>query len=342
MSFSKRTAEARGFSLIELMVAQVMVLVISGSIFIFIASMTKTYHTQEANTASRTSLRHATAVMLRDLQAIGGEHGAAGDLVTVTDGGSGASDQLELVKVNNAICPNLANIGPSNKRVSIGKVGSDCPWEVGNPACTKPMLVGRDLIVSGTAHSVKLRTTTVDNGGSCRIHFGNNTANVAAFNTRTGNKVCGGGACGNVQAVLAAIGTGAVSVASSYEYRVGAEGLERRVDGAPWQLAVPGVRDMQLAEAHDLNSDGVIAANEWAGRAGAPASRGALSVSGVAASAQTYFGAEVVLMTSNRVADRDPGPPPASLMNHTLTGLPSGHIFRTARVFAAARNRGAQ
>ena len=74
----KRRRPLRGLTLIELIVAQVVVSIIAAGMFTLIGAMTRSFHEEQGATEAQVRLREASSVLLRTLQGIGGSEGQGG------------------------------------------------------------------------------------------------------------------------------------------------------------------------------------------------------------------------------------------------------------------------
>jgi Tfp pilus assembly protein PilW len=336
---SDRRGAARGITLLEVVCAQAIVLiVIAGMLSLFVPLM-RHFNDEEGLVDARIKLREATDLFSRDVQSIGGADGRAGYLfVRLSDGGATAPDSFRVFKRLQGVCTGSTDPGaliaadPFSTDTAMQLVAGACPIAAtGN--CTPAILVGRKLLLRGPRRSIPLLVTSAD-PITCHIGFGDaasNAAVVTEYNTITGTALT------SITDVLsdvlspadyAAGKRGIVVVGSTFEYRVQAEALERSVNGGPFTPILSGVYDLQVVNAYDANGDQVISANE-------------LDDAGpvVGASPESFFGAQIGVITFGAARAGLNVPPPATFGNRTLTSPPGGRRYRTTTVFTAARNR---
>lgn len=338
----------RGMTLLELMVSQAVVLVLVGSIFALIVAQTRNFHRMEGSIEAQVSLRQITYALMRDLQAIGGADGRAGELLEVTDNTNGP-DQLLVFKSNPALCNSglttVAGANFSGNLLKIAKTGSTCPignTAASNAACHKDLVINKDILLASNTASMRLFATAVDTSGCTITIDSSNALNTAAvtrlkrsFPTNTVNNLTDAFTlifAGNTQ-------TGSVRLGSTLQYRVADNTLLRSVDRQTEEALLDNIADLQIARAYDTNNDGIIGDNEWLGRTASLRNESDLT----GASPVTYFGAEVILVASGSQAYGDDHVEKDIIdtaFNHSLAELQNtGRTYRWSRVFMAARNR---
>lgn len=339
MYSSKSFADRRGFSLVEVMVSQVIALiVISGSLSL-VVPLLRNFGEQEGAVEAQIRLREVSHVILRDVQGIGGGDGRAGSLFTlVADGGAFGSDQMRIFKRAQGLCTGQIDPGSLAVRGSPGvnltvqldgtsadlhAVDDECPMRVLSN-CSEALLADHEVLVSGPGGAAAMRISSV-NASSCRIQL-NPNANpnvVADYNRTHGTSIA------NINQLFDAIATPAsLIIGSTFEYRVVAETLERSVDGGPFKSILPGVHDLQVVRAFDVDNDGLVSAGEWD-------ETGTL----VGATPFNFFGAKVGIVTFGGARAGVENRPPVKFGNRNLTAAPVDRRYRSSFIFAAARNR---
>lgn len=353
MSFFKRSASApsssprrrgpRGVSLIELMISQVIMLVLLAGLVGLVVSLIRALHSGTGHAEAQVRLREASHLFLRDLQGLGGDEGGrAADLVTVIDGGATAADQLTVFKRDSTICGgDLPVLGVPGITTVVN--GTPCPI-LATGACTAAALEHQRVMVRGKQRSIVLLVDAVD-VGTCSLTFSAGGPNADAVAKYLADHSQAG--VTDLPTVLTSLGgiagSSTLLFGMTLEYRIGGTGpanvLQRRVnsvDPAGFVDVLKDTLDLQVMRGFDLNRDGALQDEEFETDPGFGAAVAAAGASG--ASADTFVGVKIGLVTFAKTVDGIVVAPPALFGNRNLSGLPSDRRYRSSFVFAAARN----
>lgn len=341
MCSCKRSADRRfprrlrGLTLIELMVAQVIVGVIAAGMFALIGGMTRSFHEEQGATEAQVRLREASSVMLRTLQGIGGSDGRAGHLVLRDDGGDSAADSLTIFSSDYGVC------GGSQPVVSIedgdkvllakqdfdGDTLDDCPVDT-MVGCRSADLIGRVLLIEGATRSAQLLITEAD-VAACTLTLGSSAVQslqVAAYNQHFSATASGPA---GVLTQLGDMRTARFGASVTFSVDPYTESLVRSINGAAPTKVLDGIYDLQVVTAHDLPpGDGAVAADEWN-------HDGALAD----ATPENFFGVRVGLITYGSARAGIVHGAPRVFANRFHSDAPGGRRYRYSWIFAAARNR---
>jgi hypothetical protein len=329
---------ARGMTLVELLVSQTIVLFVVGGVFSLVVAFGKSFHAADGASQAQIRVREIGHVLLRDLTALGGADGRAGELLQVEDSTT-APDAFAVFKVNPGLCAGGVAVTEHDGAVlRFAAATEPCPFADTSTTCPTSMLQGRTVVVVGERASMLAKLSTV-NPATC-------TATVAPGDPDNDDalarlrRALPTAELSSMNDALELLLPGSVRVGSRFAYRVAADRLERSVDGAAWTPVVDGVHDLQIARAYDVDGSGTVEDDEWLGKDADHVDEEDLA----GASARSYFGAEVVVSTFGKAADGILEAPPSGLQNRaptTATPEQQRRRYRTVRLFMAARNRGA-
>jgi prepilin-type N-terminal cleavage/methylation domain-containing protein len=341
MSCCRRSAERRaggarrlrGLTLIELLVAQVIVGIIAAGMFALIGGMTRSFHEEHGAAEAQIRLREASSVLMRSLQGIGGNEGKAGYLVMRDDGGPDAADSLSVFRADYGVCGGVQAVlsveGGNRLRLAQhdfdGDTFPDCPLE-NMVGCRMDDITGRVLLVEGQTRSAQLLVTAADDS-TCELTLG--TSAVQSLQLQRYRDHFGSSAStpANVISELGAVQ--AARFGNAMTFSVADNALWRTVNGANLTRILSGVYDLQIVTAHDLPpGDGAITAAEWN-------HDGALT----GASPDNFFGVRVGLITYGQARGGIEQPAPQVFANRFHNAAPKERRYRASWMFAAARNR---
>jgi hypothetical protein len=331
----RRRRRVRGVTLVELLVAQVIVAIVIAGVFALVAAQTRSYHQNWSAVEAQVRLREATHVMLREMQGLGGEDGFAGDIVSFSDGGNSASDTVTLFLRDFSVCGGIQPVedfdGDDIELVDTVDLSDppdgvdDCPINF-LPGCDEADLLGRAVLARGDNHGARFVITSVD-VSDCKVELGSSPANTAF---RAAYNAAWGTSHSSVSAVLGDLGTEeAVVFGSTMTFTVddSREMLQRSVNGAAAVDVLPRVTDLQVEFAHDLNGNDLIDAGEWDTTGGL-----------AGATPRNFHGVRFGLVTYASSGNAVEAAPP-TFGNRDLSGVPGGRRYRYSMHFAAARNR---
>jgi Tfp pilus assembly protein PilW len=324
------------FSLIELLVAQVIALIVVAGLLSLFVPTVQALAQNEGSVESQVRLREASHLLLRDLQGLGGAEGGSGALfVVLADGGAGGADRFRVFRRDHTVCTeNLAEPGvmavttitPAAETATLGLVTGVCPLTAAS--CTAAAVVGRRMFVrSSTGAAIPLEVTAVD-PGACTMTFGAaaNLDAVTAYNRVFTPAVA------SYSALLTQLASGGANsaklvVGSTFEYRVVGEALQRSVNGDAFETVMPEVFDIQVVPIYDLNTNDTIDAGE----------RNVANAVGFSANA--FFGAEISIVTFSKAKGGIVVAPPALIANRNLAAAPADRRYAASTILIAARNQ---
>lgn len=358
LSPSNKTS-ARGFSLLEVLIAQVIAFIVMAGVCAMIAAFIKSYHATDGTVQAQVRMRQITHVLLRDLQAVGGSDGSAGELVVVEDGGTSGPDSIDIFK-KNELCAGLQIVEINNTQIQFGRTdGNTCDATFFDSKCPASNIEYIALKGKDTGDSVRITGSL--NQTNCLFSFNNNLAynKEAAKRLEASNPGAFSPSDDMREALTFLVGDPSVEcngtitykcpfmyVGNRYRYSVANEQLFRQKNSEAPKIILDSVYDLQVAQAFDLDGDGVICDNptscspyEYAGRTvGQTADPAALSPVGTA---RNFLGVEVIVVTYARAKDNISHWPPNSLFNRTYSMTPDekARRYRWNKMFMAARNR---
>ena len=357
-SLQSNKHRTRGFSLLEVMIAQVIAFIVMAGVCAMIAAFIKSYHATDGTVQAQVRMRQITHVLLRDLQAVGGSDGSAGELVVVTDGGTNGPDTIDIFK-KNELCAGLEIIGVSGDDIQLGVVGGGvCDASFFDSQCPASNLEYIALKSKDAGDSVRVSGTL--NQSNCLFSFDSNADynKEAAKRLEADNPGAFSPSDDMSEAVTFLVKEldycnetlsskcPFIYVGNRYVYSVSNEQLMRQKNSGSAQVILDSVFDLQVAQAFDLDGDGVLCDNpssctpyEYAGRAtGQTADPSSLSPPGTA---KNFLGVEVIVVTYARSKDNITHWPPNSLFNRVYNMTPDekARRYRWSKMFMAARNR---
>jgi hypothetical protein len=279
-------------------------------------------------------LREASHVLLRDVQGLGGAEGGGGALfVVVSDGGANGPDSFRAFRREHSVCTeSLAEPGilavtalTSVGTATVAPAAGVCPLL--QPSCAARFVVGRRLLVKNPAGvALPLSATSVDTA-ACTISFGatSNTGAASEFNRIYSLALT------DYAGVLATLGPTTSSqsqivIGSTFEYRVRSDTLERSVDGNAFEAVLPGVYDIQVVPAYDVDRNGVVSDGE----------RDVNNALRLAPS--SFFGANISIVTFTSAKGAATVAPPTTLANRHFGNAPRERRYAGSSIFVAARN----
>lgn len=327
----------RGMTLLELLVSQTIVLFVVAGVFTLVVAMGKSFHAADGASQAQVRAREIGHVLLRDLTALGGADGRAGELLQVEDATT-APDAFAVFKVNPGLCGGgLPVVGHTGVVLRFAAPTESCPFADTSTTCPTAMLRDRTVVIVGERASMLVKLSNVD-ATTCKATVAPNDADNVDALARL-RRAMPSTDIPSLTEGLDVVLPGSVRVGSRFSYRVAQHRLERSVDGGAWTVVVDGVNDLQIARAYDVDGSGTIGADEWLGKDAEHLEEEDLP----GASARSYFGSEVIVSTFGKAADGILETPPTGLHNRaatTPTDDERRRRYRTIRLFMAARNRG--
>jgi len=327
----------RGFTLVELIVSQVIVGIIAAGVFGLIAAQTQSFHSNWSATEAQVRLREATHLMLRDAQGLGDVSQGAGEMIGFVDGGSGDADELFVYRNDVALCQGglgVDTVAGDTLQLTLVDYDldgtDDCPIDDAATNCPSAELVGSSALVIGDGplaeHAVLL--VTAANAGTCSVTFADGAnGNYKQFFDVAHPDLP---SQSSVSDVIAAVGsvTG-VSFGNRMHFYVNAprENLMRMVNAQAETVVVEGIRDLQVQAAHDVDNNDVIANTEW---------RSTATLTD--ATAFNFRAMRIGLMAFANSKRSIEVAPPNIFGNRDHSAAPGGRRYRQSFVIAAARN----
>ena len=170
-------------TLIEVMVSQVIALVLISGVFALMVATMRSFHANNASVEAREVLRQTSHALMRDLQALGGADGRAGELLGFIDGGNGAPDSFWVFKTNPGLCGGeMSTVASPTNALGIS-AASGCPFSTTTPTCLSSAIAGSYVSVAGDRGTVIALVSSVDDA-ACELTFddSDNAAAIAAYN----------------------------------------------------------------------------------------------------------------------------------------------------------------